>query len=74
MKIKVGQLAREFEVEDINGKSIALDDYTGKKLLLAFFRHAACPLCNLRVHQLIQNYPDLQNRGVNILAFFESWC
>ena len=71
MKIKVGP-ARKFKVEDIHGNSIALDDYAGKKLLLAFFRHAACPLCNLRVHQLIQNYPDLQNKGLSIVAFFES--
>lgn len=72
MKIEVGQLARRFKVDDIYGNPITLDDYAGKKLLLAFFRHAACPLCNLRVHQLIQNFPNLQNEGLNILAFFES--
>lgn len=72
MKIEVGQLARKFKVEDIDRNSITLNDYAGKKLLLAFFRHAACPLCNLRVHQLISKYPDLQNQGLHILAFFES--
>jgi peroxiredoxin len=72
MRIKPGATAKPFHVEDVHGQSIALQDYAGKKLLLAFFRHAACPLCNLRVHQLIQFYPMLQANGVEILAFFES--
>lgn len=72
MRLKSRELAKPFHVEDINSQSISLQDYTGKKLLLAFFRHAACPLCNLRVHQLIESYPALQAKGVHILGFFES--
>jgi thioredoxin-dependent peroxiredoxin len=72
MKIQVGQTAKDFNVEDIYGNQIALSNYANQKLLLAFFRHAACPLCNLRVHQLIQSYPIWQSSGLNILAFFES--
>jgi peroxiredoxin len=72
MRLKPEDTAKPFHVEDVHGQSIALQDYAGKKLLLAFFRHAACPLCNLRVHQLIQFYPALQANGVEILAFFES--
>jgi thioredoxin-dependent peroxiredoxin len=72
MRIKPTETAKPFQVEDIHGQAISLQDYAGKKLLLAFFRHAACPLCNLRVHQLIQSYPTLQNSGISILAFFES--
>jgi peroxiredoxin len=72
MRIKSGEVAKPFHVEDVHGHSISLQDYAGKKLLLAFFRHAACPLCNLRVHQLIQSYPALQANGVEILSFFES--
>ncbi len=71
MRIEVGQPAKNFKVEDIYGNLVIVDDYTGQKLLLAFFRHAAYPLCNLRVHQLIQSYPFLQVRGLSILAFFE---
>jgi thioredoxin-dependent peroxiredoxin len=72
MRIKPQETAKPFQVEDIHGQPIALQDYAGKKLLLGFFRHAACPLCNLRVHQLIQSYPTLQANGINIVAFFES--
>ncbi len=72
MRIKSGESAKSFHVEDIHGQSKSLQNYAGKKLLLAFFRYAACPLCNLRVHQLIQAYPTLQSKGVDILAFFES--
>jgi thioredoxin-dependent peroxiredoxin len=72
MRIKPNETAKPFQVEDIYGQAIALQDYAGKKLLLAFFRYAACPLCNLRIHQLIQSYPTLQANGTHIVAFFES--
>ena len=72
MRVKSGESAKPFRVEDIHGQSQSLQNYIDKKLLLAFFRYAACPLCNLRVHQLIQAYPSLKSKGVDILAFFES--
>lgn len=70
--LSVGETAPHFRAEDLFGSIIDLNDYTGKRLLLAFFRNAACALCNLRVHELIQHYPDLHNHGLHILAVFES--
>jgi thioredoxin-dependent peroxiredoxin len=40
--------------------------------LLSFFRNAACALCNLRVHGLIQRYLDYQCAGLELVAVFES--
>jgi alkyl hydroperoxide reductase subunit AhpC len=40
--------------------------------LLAFFRYAACPMCNLRVHELNLRYRELSDRGLSILAVFHS--
>lgn len=72
MKLKANQMAVPFTVHDISGTPISLADYQGKKLLLSFYRYAACPFCNLRVHHLIEHYDNLQARGLNVLAFFQS--
>ncbi|NGM74557.1 redoxin domain-containing protein [Sphingobacterium sp. SGL-16] len=49
-----------------------LSNYKGKKVLIAFFRYAGCPVCNYRVHELIENYDKIQSKGYNIIAVFES--
>lgn len=72
MKLTSGTPAPQFETEDIFGAPIALKNYAGKGVLLAFFRFGACALCNLQVHRLIQKYPDWQKAGLEILAVFES--
>jgi thioredoxin-dependent peroxiredoxin len=72
MKIQNGEPAKDFQVEDLFGKQITLGDFKGKKMMLSFYRYASCPLCNLRVHQLIQRYPDLHEKGLEMVAFFQS--
>ena len=72
MRLQPGQPARHFEVQDIYDKRICLSDYEGRKLMLSFYRYASCPLCNLRVHQLIERYAEFQSNGLELLAFFQS--
>ncbi|MHA1199397.1 MAG: redoxin domain-containing protein [Candidatus Heimdallarchaeaceae archaeon] len=72
MKIKEDTKAIDFDVTDIMGNNIKLDDFKDKKLLLSFYRYASCPLCNLRISQLIQYYDSLTAKGLNIVAFFQS--
>ena len=72
MRLKKGEFAKDFNVIDIFGNKISLRDYSGKKLMLSFYRYASCPLCNLRVHQLIQYYPKFHEKGLEMLAFFQS--
>ena len=52
MRIQPGQPAKNFTSQDILGHSVALPDYKGQRLMLSFYRYAACPLCNLRMHHL----------------------
>lgn len=70
--LTIGDSVPDFSTTDINGNTIQLSDYIGKKTLLCFFRFATCPLCTVRFLQLLQNYPDYQARGLNIIAVFES--
>jgi peroxiredoxin Q/BCP len=71
-KLQTGEVAPHFEVEDIFGERIDLHAYEGRPVLLSFLRNGGCALCNLRIHQLIQRYPDLHARGLEMLAVFES--
>ena len=71
-KVQAGQLAPAFVVQDINDQPIALANYAGKKVLLAFFRSAACPLCGVRFWYLTQNYERLHAQGLQVIAIFES--
>ncbi len=72
MKLLEGQPAKDFATEDILGNPIALRDYRGNRLMLSFFRYASCPLCNLRIHHLIEQYPALNAKGLRIIAVFQS--
>jgi thioredoxin-dependent peroxiredoxin len=72
MPLQTGAIAPCFQAEDSSGNLICLDDYAGRTVLLSFFRNAACALCNLRVHQLIERYPAFQQGGLAVLAVFES--
>lgn len=67
-----GQAAPAFSLLDVTGRLIHLHDYRGGLLLLSFYRYASCPLCNLRVHELLGHYPRWHAAGLEMLAVFES--
>ncbi|GIP26713.1 peroxiredoxin [Paenibacillus sp. J23TS9] len=71
-QLQHGDTAPFFQMTDQNNECITLEKYRGRKILLAFFRNSACALCNLRVHQFIQRYPEWQQQGMEVIALFES--
>jgi thioredoxin-dependent peroxiredoxin len=71
-KIKVNQIAPVFTVIDSKKDTIRLENYKGKKVFLAFFRYASCPVCNFRMNEIIQNYNAIQAKGYEFIAVFES--
>ena len=72
MRLKIGQHAPEFAAQDLAGRSVALTQYAGRKVLLTFNRAAVCPLCNVRTWHLINRYPMYRRAGLEVVAFFES--
>jgi peroxiredoxin len=72
MRLKTGDLAIPFSVETIEGKTLSLNDLTGKPVLLMFFRYGSCPMCNLRLRDFAQHYVSLHERGLEVVAFFHS--
>lgn len=68
----MNQSAPDFNVKDVFDNSYSLQDYKGKKLLISFYRYASCPLCNLRVSELMYYQDEWGEHGMEMLAFFES--
>lgn len=72
-RLKVGDQAPDFEVETLDGTKVSLSEHRGRPVWLAFFRYAACPLCNFRVHQLLSVWPKtFADRNFMMLGVFQS--
>ena len=71
-KLELNTRAPHFSLVDVFDRTIDLEAYRGKKVLLAFFRHAGCPFCNLRVHNLMKVHEDFKGQGLEMVFFFES--
>lgn len=69
-RLQPGQKAPLFTAKTWEGQGIDLQQYRGQKVWLAFFRYATCPLCNLRVHQMIQRASAFT--ALQVIAVFES--
>lgn len=71
-KVKKGTSAIHFTATDINGNKVDLKDFKGEKLLLSFFRKAACPFCNMGIQQLIRTHKEFEAKGIKVITFFAS--
>jgi peroxiredoxin len=72
MKLEQNLPAPIFNLQDIFGRTINLEDYKDKRVFIGFFRHAGCPFCNLRVHTLTKLHTELQRKNLEMIFFFES--
>ncbi|WP_276353144.1 peroxiredoxin family protein [Cohnella caldifontis] len=72
IRLQSGMAAPLFAAADIHGHPVSLEDYRGRKVLLAFFRFSACALCNLRVRRFKERYPQWRSQGLEVIAVFES--
>jgi thioredoxin-dependent peroxiredoxin len=72
MRLKPGDQAIPFSVENLEGQTLSLEQFAGKPLLLMFYRYASCPMCNLRLRDFAQHFPRLHERGLEVVAFFHS--
>ncbi len=71
-KLSLNTKAPFFKQTDVFGRDVDLSTYRGKKVLVAFFRHAGCPFCNLRVHNLLKVHESFKEQGLEMIFFFES--
>jgi thioredoxin-dependent peroxiredoxin len=71
-KLKNKDKAPEIGVISVQGDTIKLENLKGKTVLLTFFRFAGCPVCNFRMHELMENYNQLKAKNIEVIAIFES--
>ncbi len=71
-RLKQDGIAPVFSVEDLHGRTIDLEAYRGRWLLLSFYRYASCPLCNLRVHEISKLSPQWARQGLDVVGVFQS--
>lgn len=64
--------AIDFRTHDIYGESFHLEDLRGRRVMLSFFRDAACPFCNLRVYELTNRYTEWKAAGLTVVTVFSS--
>lgn len=72
MRLSPGNDAPEFSTKSLRGDPIQLSALKSKPVWLAFFRFASCPLCNLRVHQIVGEWSRFSERDVTVLGVFQS--
>ncbi|MFK7774189.1 MAG: peroxiredoxin family protein [Saprospiraceae bacterium] len=71
-ELKEGNSAIHFKANDLNGNVIDLKNFKGKKLLISFFRKAACPFCNMGLQQLIKRHKEFEEKGIQVITLFAS--
>lgn len=66
--LQEGDQAPGFTAVDQNGKTISLDDFKGKKVVLYFYPKDDTPGCTAQACNLRDNYDELINNGFQIIG------
>lgn len=66
--LKIGDKAPDFKAVDGDGRSVALSDYKGKKLVIYFYPKDNTPGCTAEACDLRDNYHRFQAAGYEILG------
>ena len=67
-KLKISDLAPDFNLPDQNGKIHQLSDYQGKWLLLYFYPKDNTPGCTIEACSLRDNWADFGKFNANVLG------
>ena len=68
MKLQIGDKAPDFTSVDQDGKSISLNDFKGKKIVLYFYPKDNTPGCTEQACNLRDNYALFKTKGYTILG------
>ncbi|MCB0760904.1 MAG: thioredoxin-dependent thiol peroxidase [Flavobacteriales bacterium] len=69
--LQPGDDAPHFEGINQNGKSVSLEKFRGKTLVLYFYPHDMTPTCTVEACNLRDNYAKLKRKGIAILGVSE---
>ena len=68
MKLKVGDTAPDFKLNDQDGNAVRLSSYKGQKVVLYFYPKDMTPGCTAQACNLRDNYTLLQKQGYAVLG------
>ena len=71
MRIKKGDNIEEIELPGPDGHNFKLSNTKGKKVLLTFYRHASCAVCNLRINEFVKKYNEF-GKNFTIVGIFHA--
>lgn len=72
MQLKPGSLTPDLHTSDFLDEAVDLVLLRGRPVLLSFYRYASCPVCNLRVHSIIESFPQWSEQGLAVVGVFQS--
>lgn len=71
-RLQANDRAPELVTRDFLGAPVDLQSLRGHKVMRSFYRYASCPLCNLRMRDLIRGYGAWAEQGLRMIAVFQS--
>jgi peroxiredoxin len=72
MRLKPGTQAPLFVGESLTGRTVSLEEYRGRRVLLKFYRFASCPICTLHLRGFIRRAAEVRAAGLVPLVLFHS--
>jgi peroxiredoxin Q/BCP len=67
-KLAIGDIAPDFSLLDQSGAPVALDDFTGSKVVLYFYPEAGTPGCTKQACDFRDNLGSLKSAGYQVLG------
>jgi peroxiredoxin len=72
MRLEPGKIAPSFEGESLTGKTVSLEQFRGKRVLVKFYRFASCPICVLHMRELVKRTDEIRAAGLEPVVLFHS--
>lgn len=71
MRRKPGDSVGRWLLPNLDGTVFDSDCLRNTRFMLSFFRFAACPFCNLRIHELVERFAEFGD-DFTVVAVFDS--
>src|SRR5205823_4136374 len=70
---RIGERARSFRLPSAQGGEVGLDDFKNRSAVVVWFtKGMACPFCRQQMSQLARAYPQIKERGGEVLEVTSS--